>query len=109
MTVFAVNHYDHDHDHDPSTPILHHAPLIPAGMNPFHWNPEESAGMELEWTGMDRNGTGMDLNGHFGAKGTTKTLFQWTRQAISTKLYRYCPNLQNYLLLSSFPAIFTFI
>ena len=41
--------------------ILHHAPLIPAGMNPFHWNPPESAGMTQESTGMDRNGTGMAL------------------------------------------------
>ena len=58
---------------------------------------------------MDRNGTGMEENGHFGAKGIIKTLFQWTRKAISIKLYRYCPNLQNYILLSSFLAIFTFI
>ena len=56
--------------------VLHHAPLIPAGMNPFHWNPQESTGMAQEsagmggnpqeWTGMDRNGqewTGMDRNG----------------------------------------------
>ena len=32
--------------------ILHHAPLFPAGMNPFHWNPPESAGMTQESTGM---------------------------------------------------------
>ena len=45
-------------------PILHHAPLIPAGMNPFHWNPQESAGMAQESTGMGRNPqewTGMAL------------------------------------------------
>ena len=42
--------------------ILHHAPLIPAGMKPFHWNPQESAGMAPESAGMSRNGqewTGM--------------------------------------------------
>ena len=30
--------------------VLHHAPLIPAGMNPSHQNLQESAGMEAEWT-----------------------------------------------------------
>ena len=36
--------------------ILHHAPLIPAGMDPFHWNLQEWAGIHRngqEWTGMD--------------------------------------------------------
>ena len=53
-----------------SKPVLHHAPLIPAGMNTFHWNPQESAGMAQESAGMARNpqewnwnGTGMDRNG----------------------------------------------
>jgi hypothetical protein len=54
--------------------VLYHAPHIPAGMEPFHWNPPEStgmvpestgmapesAGMALESTGMGRSGTGMD-------------------------------------------------
>ena len=44
-------------------PILHHAPLIPAGMNPFHWNPPESTGMTLESTGMDRNPQEWNRNG----------------------------------------------
>ena len=35
--------------------ILHHAPLIPAGMIPFRWNPQESAGMAQESAGMGRN------------------------------------------------------
>ena len=82
--------------------VLHHASLIPAGMSSFHQNPQESVGMAQESTGMDWNGTGIDENGHFGAKGIMETLFQWTRQAVSIKLYRYCPNLQNYILLSSF-------
>jgi hypothetical protein len=53
--------------------VLYHAPHIPAGMEPFHWNPLESAGMALEstgmdwnpqeWTGIHRNGTGMDRSG----------------------------------------------
>ena len=45
-------------------PVLHHAPLIPAGMNPFHWNPQESAGMgrnPQEWTGMALEWTKMDI------------------------------------------------
>jgi hypothetical protein len=37
-------------------PVLHHAPLIPAGMEAFHWNPQE-------WTGIRRNGTGIHRNG----------------------------------------------
>ena len=44
-------------------PVLHHAPLIPAGMNPFHWNPPESAGMAQESTGMGRNGQEWNRNG----------------------------------------------
>ena len=43
--------------------ILHHAPLIPAGMNPFHWNLQESAGMTQESTGMGRNPQEWNLNG----------------------------------------------
>ena len=43
--------------------ILHHAPLIPAGMNPFHWNPPESAGMTQESTGMDWNPQEWNRNG----------------------------------------------
>ena len=43
--------------------VLHHAPLIPAGMNPFHWNPPESAGMAQESTGMGRNGQEWNRNG----------------------------------------------
>ena len=39
-------------------PVLHHAPLIPAGE--WHRNPQEWAGMDRNGTGMDRNGTGMD-------------------------------------------------
>ena len=35
--------------------VLHHAPLIPAGMNPFHWNLQESGGMGQESAGMGRN------------------------------------------------------
>ena len=49
---------------DTTNSILHHAPLIPAGMNPFHWNPQEWTGIHRngqESTGMDRNGTGMAL------------------------------------------------
>ena len=41
--------------------ILHHAPLIPAGMNPFRWNPQESGGMGQESTGMEPEWTGMAL------------------------------------------------
>jgi len=48
--------------------VLYHAPLIPAGMESFHWNPvefsgmvPESAGMALESAGMDQNGTGIDI------------------------------------------------
>ena len=37
------------------TQVLHHAPLIPAGMNPFHWNSPKSAGMAPESAGMGRN------------------------------------------------------
>ena len=62
MVVRVVKIYDVSHT------ILHHAPLIPAGMNPFHWNPQESAGMaqestgmELEWTGMALEWTKMDI------------------------------------------------
>ena len=43
--------------------ILHHAPLIPAGMNPFRWNPQEWHRNPQEWAGIHRNGTGMDRNG----------------------------------------------
>ena len=43
--------------------ILHHAPLIPAGMNPFHWNPQKSTGMGRNPQEWNWNGTGMDRNG----------------------------------------------
>ena len=55
--------------------ILHHAPLIPAGMNPFHWNTPESAGMIQESTGMDQNPQEWNRNGqecHWNATGMTK-------------------------------------
>ena len=58
-------------------PILHHAPLIPAGMNPFHWNPQESTGMGRNPQEWNRNGTGMDRNGQ-----------EWTGMAQEwTKMY----------------------
>ena len=41
--------------------ILHHAPLIPAGMNPFCWNLQESAGMGQESTGMALEWTKIDI------------------------------------------------
>ena len=43
--------------------VLHHAPLIPAGMDPFHWNPQEWHWNLQEWAGIHRNGTEMDRNG----------------------------------------------
>ena len=42
-----------------SPAVLHHAPLIPAGMETFHWNPLESAGMAPESTGMALESAGM--------------------------------------------------
>ena len=63
---------------DPGS-ILHHAPLISAGMNPFHWNLPESAGMAQESTGMGRNPQEWHWNGlkwtfwaKVGAKGIIK-------------------------------------
>ena len=44
-------------------PVLHHAPLIPAGMNPFRWNLQESTGMAQESTGMGRNPQEWHWNG----------------------------------------------
>ena len=41
--------------------VLRHAPLIPAGMETFHWNPPESAGMAPESAGMALESTGMSL------------------------------------------------
>jgi hypothetical protein len=40
-------------------PVLRHAPLIPAGMEAFHWNPPESAGMGPESAGMGPESAGM--------------------------------------------------
>jgi hypothetical protein len=39
--------------------VLRHAPLIPAGMEAFHWNPPESAGMGPESAGMGPESAGM--------------------------------------------------
>ena len=39
--------------------VLRHAPLIPAGMETFHWNPLESTGMAPESAGMAPESTGM--------------------------------------------------
>ena len=46
-----------------SIAVLHHAPLIPAGMNPFHWNPQESTGMAQESAGIGRNPQEWNRNG----------------------------------------------
>ena len=46
-----------------SEAILHHAPLIPAGMDPFHWNPQKSTGMAQESAGIHRNGQEWHRNG----------------------------------------------
>jgi hypothetical protein len=43
--------------------VLYHAPHIPAGMEPFHWNLQEWHRNPQEWTGIHRNGTGIYRNG----------------------------------------------
>ena len=70
----------------PSESILYGAPLIPAGMNPFHWNLQESAGMAQESTGMGRNPQEWNQNG-----------LEWTEMALEwTKMDILEPNLHKY-------------
>ena len=47
--------------HDPA--IVHHAPLIPAGMDPFHRNPQEWHWNPQEWAGIYRNRLEWHWNG----------------------------------------------
>jgi len=49
------------------TAVLRHAPLIPAGMESFHWNPQEWTGIHRNGTGIHRNGTGIHRNGQVSA------------------------------------------
>ena len=43
----------------PKIAVLFDAPQIPAGMHPFHRNPLDSSGMELESSRMSLDSTGL--------------------------------------------------
>jgi len=58
--------------------VLRHAPLIPAGMESFHWNPQEWTGIHRNGTGICRNGTGIHRNGQESA-GMAQ---EWTKMDI---------------------------